>query len=837
MFMGNSAAKKTGLLLLVVFLFLTALISLYGLVIEIGVDETLVSINKTRAIVLAVSAVAALFSLALIGSILWINQRANRALAKSRYDLESRVQERTTDLARSEERLWDLYDNAPVAYFSLDTMDGSILKHNKAFALLLEYERTDFSRLRLADLCAEEADGLLAAARSGEEVQDREIRLCKKGGEWMLGSVSTSRISNGEGKGEELRVSVVDITSRKAADEAIRRARDLADEANRAKSEFLANMSHEIRTPMNAIIGMSHLALATELLPKQRNYIERVYSSAQSLLGIISDILDFSKIEAGKLELESINFHLHDVWDSLSTHIGVGARKKGLKLIYEMEPEVPDALIGDPLRLGQILINLGNNAVKFTSQGEIRVSARVVEHKGERVKLGFAVDDTGIGLTAEQQERLFRSFSQGDSSITRKHGGTGLGLAISKRLVEVLGGEIGVASQPGAGSRFQFTAWFGMQQGVEPVDPESPSKPVGKKEPVVEASFFSGARLLLVEDNEMNRELVLELLHGAGMECVVVNDGEEALSALERENFDAVLMDIQMPKMDGYATTQALRRQHRLVNLPVIAMTANARPEDRERCLSIGMNDYIAKPIDINLMFEVLKRWIRPDRMGSLRPSFHPSSATESLPLTPIDGLDLKDGLARFQNDRTKYYRMLLRFRASAADFSERFSAAWKKPDRQGAARLVHDLKGFAGSIGARDLQGAALLLERACRESEVEAAVQFRLDEVGKLLGELVDALKRSDWSEPASPKLELSDQQLLGARFEDLHRLLLDDDTSAVDLLESLRLSLSDELARARFEQLSKMVREYDYGSAVEVLRGLAASLDIELAPREDQ
>jgi len=468
--MNIPAARKIGLWLTVLSLALVALTASYGLAFEIGHDELTVLLSRGRAVILAVAAVVALFGLSLLLSVQLIGRQARRALLQSRHDLELRMLERTAELARSEERLWDLYDNAPVAYFSLDTMDGSILKHNKAFAQLLEYQRKDFSHLRLSDICGKEADELLAVTRTGEQIHDREIRLRKQSGEWLLGSVSTSRVGDGDGKGEELRVSVVDITSRKAADEAMRRARDLADEANRAKSEFLANMSHEIRTPMNAIIGMSHLALATELSPKQRSYVEKVYHSARSLLVIVSDILDFSKIEAGRLELETITFDLQEVLDNLSTHIGGKAQEKGLKLIYDKQPQLPRVLLGDPLRLGQILINLGNNATKFTSHGEIRISVRLLDQKGERIKLLFEVRDTGIGMTQEQQVRLFRSFSQGDSSITRRYGGTGLGLAISKRLVEAMGGEIGVDSLPGTGSRFFFSAWFGLPQGAEEVE-------------------------------------------------------------------------------------------------------------------------------------------------------------------------------------------------------------------------------------------------------------------------------------------------------------------------------------------------------------------------------
>jgi signal transduction histidine kinase/ActR/RegA family two-component response regulator len=388
-------------------------------------------------------------------------------------------------------------------------------------------------------------------------------------------------------------------------------AMEAAESGNQAKSEFLANMSHEIRTPMNGIIGMAHLALQTGLDDKQRNYIEKVHGSALSLVTILNDILDFSKIESGRIELESKDFRIAEVMHKLLDVIGVKAAEKSQRLSIEVEPEIDNGLLrGDPFRLGQVLTNLANNAVKFTGEaGQIRIGARLLEKKDTAVCILFEIHDDGIGISEAQRKKLFKPFSQADSSTTRKYGGSGLGLVISRNLVELMGGEIGVDSEPGKGSRFHFSVWLGVSGHDVDERPGLSSQEVMSVKGAIE--HLKGARLLVVEDNDINQELVIDLLQSAGMRTEVAGNGQEALERLDSTDFDAVLMDCQMPVMDGYEATRRIREQPRFRHLPVIAMTANAMQRDREQAIEVGMNDHIAKPIDPDLMFLILAKWIR----------------------------------------------------------------------------------------------------------------------------------------------------------------------------------------------------------------------------------
>ena len=389
-------------------------------------------------------------------------------------------------------------------------------------------------------------------------------------------------------------------------------AKQIAEEASATKGRFLANMSHEIRTPMNGVIGMAYLALKTDLTAKQRDYLEKIHSAGEHLLGIIDDILDFSKIEAGKLEIETVDFTLDTVIKNLNNLVTGRAEAKGLALVYEIDADVPRDLRGDPLRLGQILINFTNNAIKFSSQGSVHIRARRVATDDLRCTLCFEVADNGIGISAQAKAKLFQSFQQADASTTRQYGGTGLGLVICKQLVELMNGEIGVESEPGHGSTFWFTVQLDLATRALPQ--------VNPGRAAVCTQQLTGTRILLAEDNAFNQQIAIELLEDAGAIVCLANNGKEALDLLRQASFDCVLMDVQMPVLDGMEATRQIRLDSQLAALPVIAMTANASNEDRQRCVDGGMDDFVSKPIQPQLLYDTISKWL---------PQPHPPSAIQ----------------------------------------------------------------------------------------------------------------------------------------------------------------------------------------------------------------
>lgn len=507
-----------------------------------------------------------------------------------------------------------------------------------------------------------------------------------------------------------------DIAIREKTHIELEEAKKIAEDATKAKSMFLANMSHEIRTPMNAIIGMTYLALKTNLTTKQREYIDQVNFAANSLLGIINDILDFSKVEAGKLILESMPFSLKEILDNVAKMQTSLIRDKGLEFIFETNDAMllRDApmLSGDRLRLGQIITNLLSNAIKFTERGFVELA--VSSHRdGETVNVKISIKDSGIGMNREQVSKLFQEFSQADASTSRKYGGTGLGLAISKNLTELMGGKIYVNSKEGEGSEFCVEIPFRLARADE-IEQDARRMEVGEKE--LEA--LKKMRVLLVEDNQINQKLAVALLRDKNVRVEVVENGKEAidkLASVDIDYFDAVLMDLQMPILDGYEATVCLRANNKYDTLPIIAMTAHVMSEEVQRCKTIGMQDYIGKPVEPDLLYSVLAKYSknidRDAQDGVQEDVFYPE---EHLGIGDINGLDTKAGIKHAGGDAGLYIDILRDFVKLYGNSAERFEAFFENRDNSGAMKLAHSLKGLLGTIGSKKLYDVAADLEHA---------------------------------------------------------------------------------------------------------------------------
>ena len=949
-----------------------------GLAAEVDAAESFALINTFKNTVWAVVIIALVL---IFGSTLFtlrVGTRATKTLARSQAELEQKVAKRTSQLQVNMERTQSIINNASDGIIVVDDY-GQITEFSPASEKIFGYTSDQARTMNIYQLMNVPFHHKYLDERKNDASDNRIFELIGICHDQTLidieVGVSESLIDNDHFYTAFVR----NTTTRKEAERELQKAKAKAEEATQAKSDFLANMSHEIRTPMNAIIGMSYLALQTELSQKQADYINKIHSSAEALLGIINDILDFSKIEAGKLSIEHIPFDLNETIDHLVQITSHKSQQKELELLIDIDPQLPTHLIGDPLRLGQILINLTNNSLKFTERGEIIVKARLKKQRDKMALIEFSVKDSGIGMTEAQVQGLFQSFTQADASTTRKYGGTGLGLTISKTLTEMMGGDIWVESEYGKGSTFFFTTKFPISDIAQNkilaspealanlpvliVDDSKPSRQIlstlamslkfkpdcvssGKealerlvtaqknkapyaivladwkmpemdgielcraieddkqiidkpkviiitaydKDDMLEQAHnvhldgsltkpinastlldsimvvmgseeyhttrksvapvkshviqnLAGAKVLLVEDNEINQQIALELLAMAQIEVDTAWNGQEAVDKIKQHNYDAVLMDVQMPVMDGYTATKLIRQMPGYQSLAIIAMTANAMEGDREKCIEVGMNDHIPKPIDPKQVFKTLDVWIGTTNLPKQvqPPEVLISNAEEDA--FDLAEFDVAGALNRMGNNKKLYKKTLERVADSQKLAIEKTKSALSVQDIKQAILNIHTLRGVAANIGANFLLPSAEALELTLNK-HLDAPETLEQEEVSGLISECQQHHKSmmstiNNWLSSVDanrtaenqPKNHMDNADLI-AQLIIIKEKLENYDSSANDDFEELFNFAHEPAIKIKLDNIFSLTSQYEFDSAGEQLDELLNKLSPESA-----
>jgi PAS domain S-box-containing protein len=748
-------------------------------------------------------------------------------------------------LSRSEERIRLLLESSAEAIYGIDVAFACTFA-NPACARLLGYDHPDqllgkqmhrlmhHSRADGTDYPREECP--MSRVLQGEEGVhvDDEVFWRRDGSYFATEYWAFPQRQDGEVVGAVM--TFFDISERRRAEEELRQATAAAEAATRAKSEFLANMSHEIRTPINAAIGMLYLLQQTELSEPQKKYLDKARSASNMLLRVINDILDFSKIEAGKLELERAPFSLAAVLNDLAAVASATLKDKPVELSIGCAPGVPQFLIGDPLRLAQVLLNLTSNAIKFTEKGKVALEVDLARGGEDEASLRFTVVDTGIGMDPEQQGRLFSAFTQADTSTTRKYGGTGLGLSISAQLVEMMGGSIRVASEKGKGSAFSFTVRFPLPSPEEAAAAAALARESAAGL-VAAADGLAGVRILVVEDSPINQEVAKELLERHGARVDQAGNGAEALRLLSGHGagYHAVLMDVHMPVLDGLEATRRIRQDSSLEHLPIIAMTASAMAGERELCLSAGMNDQVNKPFNVAELFATLLRWVRPGAPAAELP-VRPVAGPERSGLPErVPGIDLQRALGTLESV-VLLRKLLSSFRRENLSLLEDLGAALATGDQELARRLVHTVKGVGGNLGARELSGAAQALEPLLKE-QASPERDRALEEFAARLGEVFDSVvmleaqgepeEENDGSAGSPGETGPLELAAILEQCRRLHGLLEADNLNALGVWDELRPQLPAEAAG----RLDAALQGLDFREATRMLRELAQLLEIAL------